>query len=443
MKKEQTYNFKEKAHNFIDLFAGCGGLSLGAQKAGFKGILAIESQKNAFDTLKHNLIDTSTAGIRNKLKIEGFEWPEKIEKKNHDIISFLKTNKDYLKSIKGTVDLIVGGPPCQGFSNAGKRKEDDPRNQLYKSYLDFVEAVNPKIILIENVAGIASKFNKTSKSYKDNIIDKLEKKYYVDGKLLSSEIFGVPQKRMRYIIIGFNKDFFHNKININEVFDRIEKESKKFTQNYKIGNETFNILNTTAGMALEDLDGKATGIKKQNFSDDNAKSKTFKTFPYKEPTNDYQRMMQFAIDKTKQVDSHRIGEHKAETVYKYKTLIKITKRSKRDSFNFTNEEFVEARWNSKKQIINVLKDNKPSPTLTTCPFDYIHYNSPRILTVREYARIQSFPDWFEFKGIYATSGSMSYTTPRYTQIGNAVPPLMAEGILVVLKSYLKSVNLKR
>ena len=77
----------------------------------------------------------------------------------------------------------------------------------------------------------------------------------------------------------------------------------------------------------------------------------------------------------------------------------------------------------------------PSPTITTCPYDYIHYSVPRILTVREYARIQSFPDWFEFKGIYATSGSFSFTTPRYTQIGNAVPPLMAESILKTLKSY--------
>jgi DNA (cytosine-5)-methyltransferase 1 len=420
---------------FIDLFAGCGGLSLGALKVGFKGVIAIESQKNAFDTLRHNLIDAETSFLRNKADIESFEWPNNIEKKNHDIKTFLLENFDYLNSLKGKIDLVVGGPPCQGFSNAGKRKEDDPRNQLYKSYLSFVKFVEPKILLIENVAGIASKFSETSISYKDNIINKLKADYHVDGQLLSSDIFGVPQKRKRYIIIGFKKTAFPEKIDIKEVFKNIEIQAGKFTEVYKIGNATFDIRNTTVGMALSDLDGK--GRKAIAFTDENAKFKAFKTFQYKQPNSDYQRIMRFTLNGNKRADSHRIGEHTPETVYKYSTLINITKRNKRDSFNFTDEEFKEARWNSKKQIINVLKSDKPSPTLTTCPFDYIHFNSPRILTVREYARIQSFPDWFQFKGIYATSGSKSFTTPRYTQIGNAVPPLMAEGIINTLKSYLQ------
>jgi DNA (cytosine-5)-methyltransferase 1 len=424
-----------KNYNFIDLFAGCGGLSLGALKVGFKGVIAIESQKNAFNTLKHNLVDSVTSSLRTKSNVEGFEWPDSIEKKNHDINSFLFENVDYLKSLKGKIDLVVGGPPCQGFSNAGKRKEDDPRNQLYKSYLSFVKYVEPKILLIENVAGIASKFSKTSLSYKDNIIENLKKDYYVDGQLLSSEIFGVPQKRKRYIIIGFKKTAFSEKIVIKDVFKKIEAEAEEFAKEYKIGDTLFDIRNTTVSMALADLDGK--GRKSKAYTDENAKFKPFKTFEYKEPNSDYQRIMRFSLNGSKRADSHRIGEHTLETKFKYNALINITKRTKRDSFNFTNDEFEEAQWNSKKQIISVLKADKPSPTLTTCPFDYIHYNSPRILTVREYARIQSFPDWFEFKGIYATSGSMSYTTPRYTQIGNAVPPLMAEGILKTLKSYLK------
>lgn len=437
MKNEERIEFR-----FIDLFAGCGGLSLGALKAGFKGLFAIESQKNAFETLKHNLVDRSNLSL-NIPNVESFDWPKEVEVKNHDIKNFLIENEKYLKSLSGKVDLVVGGPPCQGFSNAGKRKEDDPRNQLYKSYLEFVEYVKPNIILIENVAGIASKFNKNSKSYKDNIIDKLKNYYHVDGQLMSSEIFGVPQKRKRFIIIGFRREFFDKKlkekIDIKEVFSKIEKEAVEFAKKYKIGNKTFNIFNTTVGDALADLDGDKDGVKMLSvaFRDDNAKSKVFKTFKYKKPNSQYQRMMRFAVNKTNKIDSHRIGEHNPDTIFKYKTLIDITNSNKRNSFNFTKEEFDKAKWNSKKQIINVLKVDKQSPTLTTCPFDYIHYNTPRILTVREYARIQSFPDLFEFKGIYATSGSMSYTTPRYTQIGNAVPPLMAEGILVILKSYLK------
>jgi DNA (cytosine-5)-methyltransferase 1 len=254
---------------FIDLFAGCGGLSLGALKAGFKGVIAIESQKNAFATLKHNLVDAISAPYRDKSKVSSFDWPECIEQKNHDIKSFLLENKEYLKTLKGKIDLVVGGPPCQGFSNAGKRKEDDPRNQLYKSYLSFVKYVEPKILLIENVAGIASKFSKTSVSYKDNIINKLTADYYVDGQLLSSEIFGVPQKRKRFIIIGFKKTAFLEKIDIKDVFKKIEAAAEKFAMEYKINDTTFDIRNTTVSMALDDLDGK--GRKSVAFTDENAK----------------------------------------------------------------------------------------------------------------------------------------------------------------------------
>ena len=200
-----------KHHTFIDLFAGCGGLSLGAAKAGFIGKLAIEYQENAFNTLQYNLINSKRDKIRSKSNVLNFNWPEEIEQKNYDINTFIKDHGEYLKGLRGEIDLIVGGPPCQGFSNAGKRKEKDPRNQLYKSYLSFVKLVEPKILLIENVAGIASKFSKTSKSYKDNIISKLKKDYHVDGQLLTSNIFGVPQKRKRYIIIGFKKTTFKDK----------------------------------------------------------------------------------------------------------------------------------------------------------------------------------------------------------------------------------------
>ena len=426
-----------KKLKFIDLFAGCGGLSLGASRAGFTGEIAIEHQENAFNTLFHNLVNNHKDQVKKRSKsgVLNFEWPDEIEKKHYDIKLFLEENKPYLKGLKGKIDLVVGGPPCQGFSNAGKRNEGDPRNQLYKSYLAFVKHVEPKILLIENVAGIASKFSESSKSYKDNIIAKLERDYYVDGQLLSSEIFGVPQKRKRYIIIGFKKSSFPKKIDIGSVFEKIEEDAGEFTKNYTIGNSKFNITKTNVKSALSDISKEGKESKK--FSDENSKYKTYKTYNYSKKASDYQKLMRFSTNGEEHPDSHRIGDHKKETIFKYKTLIDVTKRNpQRASFNFTREEFTEAKWNSKKQIINVLKEDYPSPTITTCPFDYIHYNDPRILSVREFARIQSFPDWFQFKGVYALSGSDSYKTPRYSQIGNAVPPLMAESIIKTLKSYL-------
>ena len=127
-------------------------------RSGFTGEIAIEYQANAFNTLCHNLVDNTAdaddrvaerrAKVRAISGVLSFEWPSEIPQKEHDIKSFLNDHKAYLRSLKGKIDLIVGGPPCQGFSNAGKRNEQDPRNQLYKSYLTFVRHVEPKILLI-------------------------------------------------------------------------------------------------------------------------------------------------------------------------------------------------------------------------------------------------------------------------------------------------------
>jgi len=112
-------------HRYIDLFAGCGGLSLGLHNSGlWKGIFAIEKSKDAFLTLEHNLIH----------KKNHFEWPNWLQQTNHDINFVLKKHKNELNQLKGKVDLVVGGPPCQGFSTAGKREESDKRNTLINSY---------------------------------------------------------------------------------------------------------------------------------------------------------------------------------------------------------------------------------------------------------------------------------------------------------------------
>lgn len=421
--------------SFIDLFAGCGGLSLGAMKAGFSGLFAVEYQKNAFDTLKFNLIN-KTSDEFSKLGISGYNWPKELPLSNHDIKELIKNQKEYLKSLEEKVDLVIGGPPCQGFSHAGKRKENDPRNQLYKSYISFINIVKPKILIIENVSGIASKFNKDGESYKDDILEKLKSKYYVAGRLISSELFGVPQKRKRYIIIGFSKKYFKTKkICLDDIFDKIISDSFDFTKKYIYNDAHIDITDTNIAEALSDLDGE--NLNSINYQDENAISKSYKTFPYKPVQSSYQKLMRAGVKNNIQIDSHRIGEHSITTINKYSKLIEISNsKPNRVGFKFTKEELDMANWNSKKQVINVLRANKPSPTITTCPFDYIHYSSPRILTVREFARIQSFPDWFQFKGIYATSGSMSFTTPRYSQIGNAVPPLMAESIIRTLKGYI-------
>ena len=135
---------------YIDLFAGCGGLSLGLHQSGWKGLFAIEKSPDAFKTLKHNLID----------KRNHFDWPEWLPETNLEIDSVLKTYKSHLQELKNKVDLVAGGPPCQGFSMAGRRNENDTRNNLVKSYIKFISIVKPKVIFFENVKGFTQEFKK-------------------------------------------------------------------------------------------------------------------------------------------------------------------------------------------------------------------------------------------------------------------------------------------
>ncbi len=135
---------------YIDLFAGCGGLSLGLYNAGWKGLFAIEKSQDAFKTLKFNLIE----------KRNHFDWPNWLPKQNHDIKRVLKIYKNQLLELRGSVDMITGGPPCQGFSTAGKRDEKDKRNSLIKDYIKFIDFVRPKVLFFENVKGFTLGFNR-------------------------------------------------------------------------------------------------------------------------------------------------------------------------------------------------------------------------------------------------------------------------------------------
>ncbi len=149
----RVINMKKKKYTVIDLFAGCGGLSLGLYQAGWQGIFAIEKNPCAYATLSYNLIE----------KKKHFNWPKWLPQEPLDIAEVNKTYSKQLKNLRGTVDLVAGGPPCQGFSMAGRRIEDDVRNQLVFAYIDFISMVMPKILLFENVKGFTYAFDKKKK----------------------------------------------------------------------------------------------------------------------------------------------------------------------------------------------------------------------------------------------------------------------------------------
>jgi len=390
---------------YIDLFSGCGGLALGLHKAGWKGLFAIEKSKDAFSTLKHNLIDNDS----------NFSWPTWLPKQNHDINNIIENYGENLKSLRAQISLVAGGPPCQGFSMAGRRKEKDDRNKLIDSYIKFIELVQPKVLFFENVKGFTIGFkkgNKRGEAYSVKVVKELEELGYdVKGKIVDFSEYGVPQKRQRFILVGTKdgdaESFFNNIINNRANFFKSKNLDKDTTS----------------------LNDAISDLLQSNGTKESPDTKNFQAGIYTKANSSYQRLMRQGKPLTNKIaNSHRFAKHKAETVEKFQYILDNAIANK----NISDE--IKEKYKMKKRTVVPLCHKSPTPTLTTLPDDYIHYCEPRILTVREYARIQSFPDSYEFQGGYTTGGERRKTdVPRYTQIGNAIPPLFAEQAGIVLK----------
>ena len=388
---------------YIDLFAGSGGLSLGLYNAGLHGIFAVERNKDAFSTLKYNLIER-----RNH-----FSWPNWLEMKNWDINQLLEIHSKELATLNGSVDLVVGGPPCQGFSMAGKRKNDDIRNQLMHSYIEFIRLVKPTMLFFENVQGFTVEFkdHKDKKKYSDILVLELHKLgYNLDYKIVTMSEYGVPQNRKRFIL-------FASKNGAYEIFfEELFKNKECFLKDRGLK------IPITISQAINDL-------KKSHGEVDSKDTKAFKNGKYGRATSAYQKLMRNNIEQGAFPDSHRFAKHKSETIDLFKRLMTASENSIRITPSMNLVEGL------KKRGVTPLKKNSICNTITSIPDDYIHYDEPRIMTVREHARIQSFPDDYEFKGPYTTGGERRKTdVPRYTQVANAVPPLFAEQVgEVILK----------
>jgi len=203
---------------YVDLFSGCGGISLGLSNAGLEGVFAVEKHPDAFQSLRHNLIDNQSC----------FEWPGWLPLKNWDINDLLKTYSAQLIQLRGQIDLVVGGPPCQGFSVAGQRRATDRRNKLIHSYLKFVEVIQPRVILFENVRGFTLKFSNSKKhsrvSYSEIVLQKLNELGYTDahGEMVNFVEYGVPQRRRRFLVIATREN------SSSDIFSQLERNREIF-----------------------------------------------------------------------------------------------------------------------------------------------------------------------------------------------------------------------
>jgi len=401
-KLEKTY-----IGTYIDLFSGCGGLSLGLGNAGWRGVFAVEKDEMAFETFRHNLIDG---------KHNHFDWPEWLPKKAVTIQTIFEKHEKQLRNLKGKVDLIAGGPPCQGFSLAGRRNPNDPRNELSDQYLKMVSLISPKYILLENVRGFNSAFSeakgKKSKVPQSMIVktqlEKLGYKVFTD--YVNSQDYGVPQQRQRFLMIGIRTDVLTEQVSPFQLLKEIRPSFLKSKGLFE------NVISVKE--AIGDFETKCKKIIHHSGSQESG----FKQLDYKPPKilNRYQKIMRKGLNGSKP-NSLRMARHKATTIEKFELIHELCRPG------VALNDAAREKIGTKKQAITVLNAKTPSKTLTTLPDDIIHYSEPRILTVRESARIQSFPDDFDFIGKYTTGGMRrTKECPRYTQVGNAVPPLLGE-----------------
>ena len=345
---------------YIDLFAGCGGLSLGLCNSGWKGLFAVEKNADAFTTLSSNLIE----------KKDYFAWPDWLSKEPHDIYEVINSHKKKLIKLRGQVPLVVGGPPCQGFSLAGLREADDARNELFSAYLSFVKLVRPDTLLFENVHGFTVAFSDNNgnkgEPYSDRIAVLLQKMgYKTSSRLIDMSQYGVPQKRSRFILVA-SKVF-----DPDEFFMRLEANRNQF----------LTIKELEAPVSIQSAIGD---LLKSNGTKTCPDTKGFKSGRYGEARTAYQRLMRKGLPANADPDSHRFVNHRKETIELFKKLSDSTEVAKR----YTPQSFK----GLKKRGVTVTKAESVCPTITSIPDDMVHYCEPRIPTVREVARIQSFPD---------------------------------------------------
>lgn len=395
----------------IELFAGCGGLALGLRSAGWKGLFAVERDPMAFETLSANMIAADSP-------FSSFEeWPNWLPKSNLDIVALLDSSvtREHLKALRGSVDLVAGGPPCQGFSVGGRRDGEDERNTLVYKMIEFIDLVRPNAVLIENVEGIARRFvskpGESTTSVADEVIRRLENLGYVAAhQIINSSEFGVPQARKRVAIVALLTEDYSQR-ELHEAL-RVELAHSAIAVKRKHGLPIDR--NVTVYEAINDLAGE-TRIPCPD-------SAGYEAGAYGSAQSSYAKLMRAGLPKSALPNSHRFTKHGPGVLGLYELAHRTQPKGR-----LSKEFLLSAGTKKDKKVL--LDPEAVVQTITTHPDEYIHYAYARNITVREMARLQSFPDRFTFHGRYTINGPRrKFDVARCSQVGNAVPPLMGEGL---------------
>jgi DNA (cytosine-5)-methyltransferase 1 len=541
--------------NHIELFAGCGGLSLGLESEGFDLLLANELSPMAGETFAYNHLGLNldedgigdedpvywissefgrdepearlkenpyvAAGLKDRVSdLDGLEkHPEKLRRSLLigsilDLNTLLKKPK-LKKALReglgdGEVDLVSGGPPCQSFSMAGMRQHSNQRNSLPWAFAEFVKQTQPKMALLENVTGILRAFDIDGKKY--YAWYEVAKAFALEGYVplclhVNAKYAGAAQNRPRFIMLAFRKNIF-TKIHKNNTDSALAEALDNSHEFFKLATTEGDELEyghlkchdvekgttlyhsqffeplvsfkapskalVTTKEAIDDLNNKKSNpsiyvdsINNQAYNSTDAKEyrgREWKSF-FKakgQPTNQEHRGNNNRVRARFRL-YQVLNKLESNTVKKeIKAFLKSGNDSlvsKQSLVSLANQDWlltesgekVEglapkamltllAPLQTKKQTQKALIADKPAPAALSIPDDACHYDdgAQRTLTVREMARFQSFPDWFVFRSKVTTGGHMRrYQVPQYTQVGNAVPPLLGKALGKTCRQLLK------
>lgn len=403
-------NRENRPYTFIDLFAGCGGLSEGFYQEGFKALLHLEIDETACSTL------------RSRMKY--YNYPE--EEIERAVLCEDITRQDILELIgervTQEVDIVVGGPPCQAFSSVGRAQdpdsmENDPRNYLFENYLQILERYRPKLFVFENVKGLLSARPKGVPIF-ERMIQEMGKEYKVVDKpetiLLNAVHYGVPQNRERVILIGVRKDI---DLEPEAVYEGIVKTHYGSMEEAREGLEKY----VTVREAIGDLPPLQAGEGSETID---FEPKTRNSYLERIRPEGFTKLYHHTARRHNAADRERYRLLSAN-VWQLKDLVDIRPDLvHHDPKHFGNRYTVQEYEKPGRTVVaHLYKDGNL----------FIHPDpeQARTFTVREAARIQSFPDDFFLEGS---------RTQQYRQVGNAVPPMMARAIAKSMKKALDNIK---
>lgn len=431
----------------IDLFCGAGGMSEGLIQAGYHIILSSDINESVQKTYvnRHEQL-----GLMEGVNTH-FECCDIRDLNGELIFDRIRNLRDYRNEVLPKIDAIFGGPPCQGFSRAGLRKKNDPRNMLFKEYLRIISEVEPRYVVMENVEGFLTTkldgfIGLTGKKYEDDkLVSEILKEEFVninyevlEPKVLDASNYGVPQRRKRVIYIAYKKN--EKKPNYPEPITPLEEQKVTVLEaiqdlilnnngKSESGNKKYIIASQKGRTQSLDFELKLHNHEVSNHNEIIVERMSL----YKEGESARNVFKRLQLEGLNLENYPNLLSHCSVLLkerYTQKEIIEICKKGNLD------KELVETILTKKNSRVKLDKF-KPAPTILTSGDDYISPFENRGLTVREMARLQSFDDSFVFLGKRTTGGlRRRVEVPQYTQVGNAVPPLLSKAIAIELKKYL-------